>query len=178
MAANLVHTKAQIRNRTTTTGTAIAGIRVAHFESLLGAFVGSTGASFTTYGLNVIAYFKVTTNSASLSLFIVSTTSSADTISSPSKTRYSMSTTSSPTIGLARLMVSASTVMLSSCLLNRLPLFSCTWYKALFFHDSNSRVVSKLTVDLLQYHVRSRFLRSLPFSCPHLYAAASLTSIT
>lgn len=49
----------------------------------------------------------MTTNSASLSLFIVSTTSSAGTITSPSKTRYSMSTTSSPTIGFARLMVSA-----------------------------------------------------------------------
>lgn len=53
------------------------------------------------------AYFKVTTNSASLSLFIVSTTCSADNIVSPSKTRYSMSTSSSPTIGFARLMVSA-----------------------------------------------------------------------
>ena len=54
LAANLVHTNAQIRNRTTTTGTAIAGIRVAHFESALGALVGSTGTSFTTYGLKVI----------------------------------------------------------------------------------------------------------------------------
>lgn len=71
--------------------------------------------------------------------------------------------------------------MLSTCLLNRLPLFSYTWYEALLFHDSNSRVVSKLTGAVLQcfcsIHVRSRFFRSLPFSCPHLYAAASLNSI-
>ena len=72
--------------------------------------------------------------------------------------------------------------MLSSCLLSRLPLFSCTWREPLLFHDANSRVVSKLTEAVLQCfcpnHVRSRFLRSLPFSCPHLYATASLNSIT
>ena len=72
--------------------------------------------------------------------------------------------------------------MLSSCLLSRLPLFSCAWREPLLFHDANSRVVSKLTEAVLQCfcpnHVRSRFLRSLPFSCPHLYATASLNSIT
>ena len=44
-----------------------------------------------------------------------------------------------------------STVMLSSCLLNRLPLFSCTWYGAFLLHDSNSLVVSKLSGADLQY---------------------------
>ena len=62
---------------------------------------------FANKSMTLTAYFRVTTSSASLSLLIASTTSSAATISSPSKTRYSMSTSSPPTIGFARLMVSA-----------------------------------------------------------------------
>lgn len=66
-------------------------------------------------------YSRVETISASLSLFIVSTTLSADNIVGPLKTRYSMSTSSSPTIASALLMVSTNTVMLSTSLLNRFP---------------------------------------------------------